>query len=121
MNTFERVLSGELGDEAKQTAERATQEAVAKVADMFAPTKLPGGVMLDFASGGTFTALKGPIRALGDECVVPLSVNDEIRKRAIQGGYTELRFNPETTGWAYHRPDEAVGMDGRRYVRVQAP
>lgn len=49
------------------------------------------------------------------------NLRNEVERRATEGGYTELRFNPETMGWAYHRPDEAVGEDGRRYVRVRMP
>lgn len=44
-----------------------------------------------------------------------------VRKRAFGQGYTELRFNPETMGWAYHKPDQAVGDDGRVYVKVDRP
>lgn len=40
-----------------------------------------------------------------------------IGERAFEQGYTELRFNPDTMGWAYHKPDQAVGDDGRVYVR----
>lgn len=37
-------------------------------------------------------------------------------ERALEQGYTELRFNPKTRGWAYHKPDQALGADGRVYV-----
>ena len=49
-----------------------------------------------------------------------VSINEIIRCRAILQGYTELRFNPETMSWAWHKPDQAVGEDGRLYVWPRA-
>jgi hypothetical protein len=46
-----------------------------------------------------------------------MELRREIERRAFEQGFTELRFNPETMGWAYHKPDQAVGADGRVYVR----
>lgn len=40
-----------------------------------------------------------------------------LSERALEQGYTELRFNPDTMGWAYNQPDQAVGDDGRVYVK----
>ena len=75
MTTFERALSGELGDEAKQAAERAVEDAVAKIADMFAGAKAFGGVMTEFASGGTLAAPEYKIGALDGECVLSIGSN----------------------------------------------
>lgn len=44
-----------------------------------------------------------------------------ITDRALEQGYTDLRFNPKTMGWAYHKPDQAVGEDGRFYVKADLP
>lgn len=46
---------------------------------------------------------------------------EAISARAHRRGYTDLRFNPETMGWAYHKPDQAVGADRRRYVLAPKP
>lgn len=117
---FEHALSGVHGERAKEVAERAVSDAVANIGQMLAAAKPFGGVMPNFASGGTFTALSAPIRKLDGECVVPLdSPLLEVRRRAIAEGYTELRFNPETMGWAYHKPDQALGEDGHTYVSVR--
>lgn len=123
---FENALAGEHGAETQAAAEEAVRYAVDSIAKMIKPSidaalaaEVASG---DFASGGTFTVPKPPIRALDGECVLPLeSPLSEVTRRAVEGGFTELRFNPETMGWTYHRPDEAVGEDGRRYIRVQAP
>jgi len=42
---------------------------------------------------------------------------ETVRKHAFEHGYVELRFNPRTMWWAWHKPDQAVGPDGRIYVR----
>ena len=47
--------------------------------------------------------------------IVPIKSAHEL---ALEHGYTQHRFNPETMGWAYHEPDQSVGDDGRRYVMV---
>jgi hypothetical protein len=47
----------------------------------------------------------------------PHDLRREIERCAFASGFTELRFNPGTMGWAYHKPDQAVGPDGRIYVR----
>lgn len=49
---------------------------------------------------------------------VPLKALSE---RALEQGYTDLRFNPKTMGWAYHKPEQALGEDGRLYVKADRP
>lgn len=46
------------------------------------------------------------------------NLRDEIEARAYAQGFTELRMDPETKGWAYNKPDQALGTDGRLYVRA---
>lgn len=41
-----------------------------------------------------------------------------LSEHALAQGYTDLRFDQKTMGWAYHRPDQAIGGDGRLYVKV---
>lgn len=41
-----------------------------------------------------------------------------VRMTAFEQGYTDLRFNGETMSWAYHKPDQAVGEDGRVYIKA---
>lgn len=41
----------------------------------------------------------------------------EVERRAFEDGYTELRFNPKTLGWAYHKPDQTGVVNGTIYVR----
>lgn len=52
--------------------------------------------------------------------VQPEPTSDTIRKFAHEQGYTDLRFNPATRSWAWHKPDQAVGADGRLYIRAQS-
>jgi len=49
---------------------------------------------------------------------VPLK---SLRERAVERGYTDLRFDPETMSWGYHKLDQAVGEDGRTYTKVVLP
>jgi len=42
---------------------------------------------------------------------------ESVRKHAFERGYVELRFNPSTMSWAWHKPDQATGPDGTIYVR----
>lgn len=41
-----------------------------------------------------------------------------LSEHALTQGYTDLRFDQKTMGWAYHKPDQAVGHDGRLYVKA---
>lgn len=43
---------------------------------------------------------------------------DSVEKVAAERGCTGLRFNGRTMGWSYHKPDQAVGEDGRLYVKA---
>ena len=117
---LERALSGELGEEPKQAADRAVRSAFDEVTKMLMPSieasLLSGDAFGGFARGGVFNAPTSVFRTNDGEHVVPLSVNSEIQKRVISSGATELRFNSETMSYAYHKPDQAVGGDGRLHV-----
>jgi hypothetical protein len=43
---------------------------------------------------------------------------DSVEKVAAERGCTGLRFNGRAMGWAYHKPDQALGEDGRLYVKA---
>lgn len=118
MSIFEDALAGKHGEEAQHAAEGAVRSAVDKMADMFKHAgPMIGGTISSFPTGGLFSVSAAKFTLSNGEAVLPLSVNEEVRKRALSSGHTELRFNSETMGYAYHKPDQAVGEDGRVYVR----
>lgn len=54
--------------------------------------------------------------AIGKEMFMePLS--STIRRRAHDLGFTDLRFDLSARTWAWHKPDQVIGEDGRIYVR----
>lgn len=48
----------------------------------------------------------------------PEPLSETLRRFAQARGYTELRFNPKMRGWAWHKPDQVIGEDGRLYIRA---
>ena len=121
---FENALAGEHGDEAQRAAEDAVRGAVDAIAVMLKPSidaaLNAGAAMGGFAAGGIFNSRAATFHLSNGECILP--IGDVLRERTEQAqsqGYTELRFNPDTRGFAYHKPDQAVGEDGRLYIRAR--
>lgn len=118
---FEGALAGEHGEDAQRAAEEAVRGAVDALAGMLKPTMdaalaacvATGG----FATGGVFNARAATLHFDGGEAILP--IGNVLRERALAQGYTDLRFNSETMSWAYHKPDQAVGEDGRTYVKAR--